>query len=314
MKKILFGILFVFILNISLAGAQVKEYLPMQKYYLKYGSSDFSTNGQVTKLQAFLFDFKYLSYKPTGYFGKATKAAAIAYQKSKGLPSSGLVGNITRKAINDDQDKASYELVKALLQLSLGLDEKTAKVKIDYLKIVGGKVYIVLKEEGNNLAMINEAKSVIEKALVKGEPSYQVVFDYVPEDKNLNSSNIQIQATYNTSPNLTNLVLEPNISSISSYSGKTGDVITAYGKNFTSNTLVCFSTAGTTETGCINTNVLNNNTLTFIVPSDNFFMTAFSVSGLKDTTNVGLFASNDNTYNKIKPTTISHGFNYNSVR
>lgn len=56
-----------------------------------------SKGDEVNTLQQFLIDEGYLKITaPTGYFGKATKAAVAAWQKDAGLPSTGYFGALSR--------------------------------------------------------------------------------------------------------------------------------------------------------------------------------------------------------------------------
>jgi len=58
--------------------------------------------GPVRKLQNFLYQFRYLSETPTGYFGEKTKEAVIKFQAEYGItPAQGYVGAITRAKINE---------------------------------------------------------------------------------------------------------------------------------------------------------------------------------------------------------------------
>lgn len=95
-------VLFSFVILAVKVNAQSATCFSNQIYYLQYGSRDSSTKGEVTKLQNFLIQKGFLGANPSGYFGPATKAAAIAYQKSKGLTAQGLIGNMTRKVMNAD--------------------------------------------------------------------------------------------------------------------------------------------------------------------------------------------------------------------
>ncbi|MDD5152375.1 MAG: peptidoglycan-binding domain-containing protein, partial [Candidatus Pacebacteria bacterium] len=56
----------------------------------------------VTELQQFLINKGFLSVEATGNFFGLTKTAVIAYQGSKGLPTTGFVGPLTRTAIASD--------------------------------------------------------------------------------------------------------------------------------------------------------------------------------------------------------------------
>lgn len=66
---------------------------------LKYGDKDANTGGQVSNLQQFLLSKNYYAYQVTGNFGNITKAAVKAFQSANGVPSTGLVGPLTRAAI-----------------------------------------------------------------------------------------------------------------------------------------------------------------------------------------------------------------------
>ncbi len=66
---------------------------------MRVRSADLNFNGEVTKLQKFLYEKKFLSINPTGYFGSMTKAAVIKFQLSVGLDGTGYVGSYTRAAI-----------------------------------------------------------------------------------------------------------------------------------------------------------------------------------------------------------------------
>lgn len=71
------------------------------KYDLRVGSTDATTNGEVTKLQAFLHP-QYLKVEPTGRLLGLTRAASVEFQKQYGIsPAFGYVGIITRAKIKE---------------------------------------------------------------------------------------------------------------------------------------------------------------------------------------------------------------------
>lgn len=85
------------------------------KYILKLRSKDASTNNEVSALQEFLQDNRFLDTDPSGYFGATTQKAVKAFQKQNGLLVSGLVGSFTRKAIKEkscNQTKAIAPIKK----------------------------------------------------------------------------------------------------------------------------------------------------------------------------------------------------------
>ncbi len=64
--------------------------------YLSLGS----TGSQVTALQQILYTDGYLSVQPTGYFGTLTAAAINEFQAAHGISQVGVVGPLTRAALN----------------------------------------------------------------------------------------------------------------------------------------------------------------------------------------------------------------------
>lgn len=76
---------------------------------LSLGSSDSYTGGQVSTLQRFLATAGYLSASDVvGYFGKATSAAVKRFQKTQGVPVSGVVGELTRAAVSRVSCSGAY--------------------------------------------------------------------------------------------------------------------------------------------------------------------------------------------------------------
>jgi hypothetical protein len=68
---------------------------------LKIGSKDSSENIDVSLLQYFLYSKGYMNINPTGYFGNITQQAVIDFQRSEGLPATGLVMTLTRGKISE---------------------------------------------------------------------------------------------------------------------------------------------------------------------------------------------------------------------
>ncbi len=72
------------------------------------------TSYEIQKLQ------ERLGVKPTsGYFGNLTKAAVLAYQKANGIPTTGIVGPLTRASLN----KTASQLVDIIIQIESGGDD-----------------------------------------------------------------------------------------------------------------------------------------------------------------------------------------------
>jgi len=67
---------------------------------LKLGMRDSKANNDaVTSLQGFLETRGYFNQQPTGYFGQVTMASVKNFQRVNGISTTGLVGPLTRKAI-----------------------------------------------------------------------------------------------------------------------------------------------------------------------------------------------------------------------
>lgn len=66
---------------------------------LSQGSNDSLAGGEVTKLQNYLKAVGYLSATPNGNFGPATLAAVKAFQVASGIPATGVIGPLSRLAI-----------------------------------------------------------------------------------------------------------------------------------------------------------------------------------------------------------------------
>lgn len=56
---------------------------------------------EVLVLQAVLFSSQYLNVTPNGYFGYQTQSAVRAFQRDNGIPMTGVVGPMTRDALNE---------------------------------------------------------------------------------------------------------------------------------------------------------------------------------------------------------------------
>ncbi len=68
---------------------------------IQRGSRDATTGGQVSELQSFITDFYNLDdgVISGGFFGKLTQKYVVQFQKEQGLPSFGIVGQLTRAKI-----------------------------------------------------------------------------------------------------------------------------------------------------------------------------------------------------------------------
>lgn len=76
---------------------------------LKYGVK----NDSVFELQEYLISKGLLNSSPSGFFGSLTLKAVKEYQTSKGLPSTGYVGALTRAEINKDLEAEILPSIEA---------------------------------------------------------------------------------------------------------------------------------------------------------------------------------------------------------
>lgn len=98
-------LLILFLVLISIASATVSNTNPLclkLSRNLFQGMSDERKEGELFKLQAYLYERGLLSVRPTGYFGHLTKQAVRNLQVSSNLPPTGFVGALTRNTIYKD--------------------------------------------------------------------------------------------------------------------------------------------------------------------------------------------------------------------
>jgi Putative peptidoglycan binding domain/Ser-Thr-rich glycosyl-phosphatidyl-inositol-anchored membrane family len=97
MKKIIYISMLAFVFaHTSIASATCYNI----NFNAKFGNRDTSLSNNVSALQSFLREFKYLAPGPSGYFGPGTFAAVKIFQSSNAIsPVSGFVGQLTRSKI-----------------------------------------------------------------------------------------------------------------------------------------------------------------------------------------------------------------------
>jgi hypothetical protein len=129
---------------------------------LKKGSESKS----VLALQNFLFEKKFLTAKPNGYFGGGTEKAVQAYQASLGIPASGAVFAMTRGAIKKDSCSTTTKIVTTTTK-STPTPEKV--VVATTTKQVTGPVKTVLTGPAPSVTAVD--KGII---FIHGQTDWQV--------------------------------------------------------------------------------------------------------------------------------------------
>lgn len=100
MKKLIFTL--VLVLGLTQVSLAVSDYTCTSiNKDLSYRSSDYGSSEDVSNLQYFLNQGKYLAYYPSGYFGSATLSSVKQFQRDYGISATGYVGSITRAKIHN---------------------------------------------------------------------------------------------------------------------------------------------------------------------------------------------------------------------
>lgn len=99
MKKLIFlSLLFFVFTSVHAQSLTVTGCLELNAS-IRQGMKDTSTSSNVYALQSFLKVRNYMTANPTGYFGTQTLKAVKAFQKANNISATGLVGPMTRTAI-----------------------------------------------------------------------------------------------------------------------------------------------------------------------------------------------------------------------
>jgi peptidoglycan hydrolase-like protein with peptidoglycan-binding domain len=163
MKKIIIALGFVgfFAGSTSLVFAGYFDTTPIQRcntqitHTLQIGSE----NDDVYVLQSMLKQGGYLYVTPNGYFGVSTKSAVMRFQNENGLSASGIVGELTRNAVNerlcdndvrgDTTNYMSYEY-NGYTSGTTYVDPYDPYVKVISPQITNPVVYATPQEYSNN--------------------------------------------------------------------------------------------------------------------------------------------------------------------
>ena len=240
------------------ASAQQAMTCTQLTYNLHKGSTDYTTNGQVSQLQVFLGQAGYFPYQAVGVFGPITFSAVQNFQAAHGIPATGYVGPITRNAIAQISCQGGQGVIPP---------PSTSSVYIQTLSSTSGAPGTTINAYGSGFTPSNAV--VLGGSLVSYVPSYNgatlsfTVPNLAPgtytlyiQNSNGSSNPISFAVT-NTTYNYGS----PYIQSLSPTSGPAGTVVTVYGSGFTfSNTLLFNGSV-------LPVNSINGTTLSFTVPN-----------------------------------------------
>lgn len=77
------------------------------KKTIRLGSRDTNPKGDVFALQTYLVQKHFLEVSPTGFFGKSTQKALLAFQAENNLDQVGIAGQLTRTKIKETSCRES---------------------------------------------------------------------------------------------------------------------------------------------------------------------------------------------------------------
>ena len=108
-----------------------------------------SRGGQVREIQNYLYQLDYLRVKPTGYYGKLTKAAVITFQIEYNLAVDGIVGPMTMNTLRELAGGPSRTL--------------------EYTVKRGDDLEVIADQYSSNVAVIMARNNLPDKQLVAGQ-------------------------------------------------------------------------------------------------------------------------------------------------
>ncbi len=120
---------------------------------LRYGMKDTEMNANVSMLQDFLFEKGFLKATPTGFFGRATVNAVIAFQKANGIVASSFVGPLTRAKIKEIDCKK-----EEVVQLIVEKDPRFVGEGCKIASGCNGKMYCVKSSDNDSVTSICDAR------------------------------------------------------------------------------------------------------------------------------------------------------------
>ncbi len=263
------------------------------------GLTDYTSNGDVSRLQAFLLQEGYFPYQPVGIFGPITFQSVQNFQAHNGIPATGYVGPITRGAIE---------------QLTCQGGQGTLPVAGIYLQSISataGMPGSIVTVYGSGFTASNAV--ILGGNLISYIPSYDGrTFSFAVPNLSPGTYTFYIQNADGTSNALSFTITSssffyyqtPSIQSLSPVSGPAGTQVIVYGSEFTSNNTVIFD--GIT----LLTNYINANMLSFTVPTLSPGSYTLSVQNSNGTSNSSTFTVT--TFQSLSPIVIQNSGSTNT--
>lgn len=185
----------------------------------------------VTKLQTFL-EQKGLLIMPTGdtkgNLGPKTKQALIAYQKSVGLPASGVFGNLTKQKIVEaliNPTDSTNTITQSTTTTSTALTQLTSNKPLteNDLAVRLQAIYKMIADSQriNQLSNTNITGGSISGASISGSSISGLTSDSVAEGSNLYYTNSRADARLSATSSLPNITSLSGLTSIGTSGGTT---------------------------------------------------------------------------------------------
>ncbi|MFA6050318.1 MAG: IPT/TIG domain-containing protein [Candidatus Paceibacterota bacterium] len=242
---------------------------------LHMASRDYFTNGEVTKLQQFLYSRGYLSVSPTGYFGRMTMAAVRSFQSSQGIIATGFVGPLTRAAITRVSCGTTPPLPTPISISSLSPSSGPVGTTVTIYgsgffgdnKIFFDGSSITAQNSPNGTSLTFTVPSYVSPYCPQG--AYCALYakqilpgTYNVQVKNNNGESNIVTFTVTSAPQQN----VPTISSLSPSSGNIGTTVTIYGSGFFGTNTVYFGGSAVSAVAASNGQMISFTVPEYISP------------------------------------------------
>jgi len=231
------------------------------EHTLRLGSRDRNTDGEVSKLQAFLRAEGYLKSQATSFFGFSTLRALWSFQSAEGIRASGIVNAETQAKIEavscDTEDGIEIIGISAPSSLMIG-EEGSWTVDVES-ETEGNLHYSVIwGDEGTESASARLAAAVQSSATFTH--TYDTAGTYTPkftvtDDEGISVTEAAASVTVSAEADV-------EITSLSITSGYAGDRVTITGSGFAADSDVYVG-----STTAANVTVNSETSITFTVPA-----------------------------------------------